>query len=190
MANWPRVDANTVGEAPAWARLNRAVGFTYEPGSTFKSITVAGALLENRSVRPRHRLRGRPADPGRRPRRSRRRTGRAASSRCPTSWRAPRTSARCKIGLRLGERRFDSWVEQVRLRRPDRPAAARRVAGHRAAATRTTPASSIGNLPIGQGIAVTPMQMMRRLRGDRQRRQVGQAAPDRWTSDAGDAASA
>src|SRR5687768_12251928 len=47
MANWPRVDANKIGEAPDYARVNRAVGFTYEPGSTFKAFTVAGALEEN-----------------------------------------------------------------------------------------------------------------------------------------------
>ena len=48
LANWPRVDANDVGGAPPYARQNRAVGFTYEPGSTFKAFTVAGALQEGR----------------------------------------------------------------------------------------------------------------------------------------------
>ena len=51
MANWPRVNANDVGHSPPWTRANRTIGFTYEPGSTFKSITVAGAL-EDRVVRP------------------------------------------------------------------------------------------------------------------------------------------
>ena len=36
--------------------------------------------------------------------------------------------------------------------------------------------SSMGNLPIGQGIAVTPMQMAAGLRGDRQRRHPAPAA--------------
>ena len=44
MANWPRVDANDVGGAPAYARQNRAIQASYEPGSTFKAFTVAGAL--------------------------------------------------------------------------------------------------------------------------------------------------
>ena len=48
LANWPRVNANAPGDAPDYARQNRAVGATYEPGSTFKAFTVAGALEERR----------------------------------------------------------------------------------------------------------------------------------------------
>ena len=44
VANWPRIDANDPGKSPQWALKNRAVGFTFEPGSTFKAFTVAGAL--------------------------------------------------------------------------------------------------------------------------------------------------
>ena len=51
LANWPRVDANNPGDAPDYARQNRAVGATYEPGSTFKAFTVAGAL-EEKEVTP------------------------------------------------------------------------------------------------------------------------------------------
>ena len=47
MANWPQVNANDAGgRAAGCARQNRAVGFAYEPGSTFKAFTVAGALQD------------------------------------------------------------------------------------------------------------------------------------------------
>ena len=46
MANWPRIDANDLSKTPAAALQNRAVGYTYEPGSTFKAFTVAAALEE------------------------------------------------------------------------------------------------------------------------------------------------
>ena len=51
LANWPRVDANDRAGAPDYAAQNRAVGFNYEPGSTFKPFTVAGAL-EEKAVSP------------------------------------------------------------------------------------------------------------------------------------------
>jgi cell division protein FtsI/penicillin-binding protein 2 len=46
LANWPRVNANDPGGAPAYATTNRAVDYSYEPGSTFKAFTVAGALQD------------------------------------------------------------------------------------------------------------------------------------------------
>ena len=55
LANWPRVNANDPGASPAWADTDRAVGFNYEPGSTFKAITVAGALQDG-LVTPEHRV--------------------------------------------------------------------------------------------------------------------------------------
>ena len=54
LANWPRINANAPGAAPGYATQNRAVGYTYEPGSTFKSFTVAGALQDG-TVTPQHR---------------------------------------------------------------------------------------------------------------------------------------
>ncbi len=46
MANWPPVDPGDLSEASSEDLLNRATGFTYEPGSTFKAFTVAAALEE------------------------------------------------------------------------------------------------------------------------------------------------
>src|SRR5207247_10725902 len=41
LANWPKFNPNVANEAPAEARMNRAVMALYEPGSTFKLITLA-----------------------------------------------------------------------------------------------------------------------------------------------------
>ena len=46
LANWPRVNADNPSGAPASALQDQAVQFNYEPGSTFKAITVAGALQD------------------------------------------------------------------------------------------------------------------------------------------------
>ncbi len=67
LANWPRVNANAPGDAPDYARQNRAIGATYEPGSTFKAFTVAAALEEGK-VTPEHELQPAADDRRRRPR--------------------------------------------------------------------------------------------------------------------------
>ncbi len=51
VANWPTFNPNKPGERPADARMNRAVSALYEPGSTFKIVTLAAAF-EERLTRP------------------------------------------------------------------------------------------------------------------------------------------
>src|SRR5262249_55240645 len=46
MANWPPVDPGDFAEASNEDLMNKATGFNYEPGSTFKAFTVAAALEE------------------------------------------------------------------------------------------------------------------------------------------------
>jgi cell division protein FtsI (penicillin-binding protein 3) len=46
LANWPTFNPNKASEAPAEARMDRAVGALYEPGSTFKLVTLAAAFNE------------------------------------------------------------------------------------------------------------------------------------------------
>ena len=51
LANWPKFNPNAATEASAEARMNRAVTALYEPGSTFKLITLAAAFDQG-IVRP------------------------------------------------------------------------------------------------------------------------------------------
>lgn len=44
LANWPKFNPNKAGDAPSENWMNRAVSAIYEPGSTFKLITLAAAL--------------------------------------------------------------------------------------------------------------------------------------------------
>jgi cell division protein FtsI (penicillin-binding protein 3) len=44
VANWPTFDSNEAGTASADARSDRAVNSAYEPGSTFKIITVTSGI--------------------------------------------------------------------------------------------------------------------------------------------------
>ena len=44
VANWPVFDPNDAGNYPPEARIDRAVASAYEPGSTFKVLTLTGAI--------------------------------------------------------------------------------------------------------------------------------------------------
>src|SRR5215471_6052078 len=51
LANWPKFNPNAANETSAEARMDRAVTALYEPGSTFKLITLAAAFDQG-MVRP------------------------------------------------------------------------------------------------------------------------------------------
>jgi len=157
MANWPRIDANDPGAAPAYAAQNRAVGATYEPGSTFKAVTVAGALEEN-VVKPDSKFVLPPqiqvAD---------RTIGEShprGTEQLSTAQILAQSSnvGAITIGLKEGKQRFDKWVRRFGFGQPtgvDLPGEERGIV----LPVDKYSGSSMGNLPIGQGIAVTPMQM-------------------------------
>ena len=47
MANWPTFNPNTYGSTPDQKNfINHATQSIYEPGSTFKIVTLAGAVEE------------------------------------------------------------------------------------------------------------------------------------------------
>src|SRR5271168_266815 len=47
LANWPKFNPNKAGDAPSDTWMNRAVSAIYEPGSTFKLITLAAGFDQN-----------------------------------------------------------------------------------------------------------------------------------------------
>lgn len=157
LANWPRVDANDIGGAPDWARQNRAVAAVYEPGSTFKAITVAGALEEG-LITPQTPF-GLPptiqvAD----------RVIREAHDRGGMTLTVAEILAQSSnigsvmIGLKLGKDRFDKWVRRFGFGSPtevDVPGESPGIVPQ----PKDYSGSSLGNMPIGQGLAVTPVQM-------------------------------
>jgi cell division protein FtsI (penicillin-binding protein 3) len=157
LANWPRVDANDVGGTPAPARQNRAIQTSYEPGSTFKAITVSGAL-EERLIEPDTQLAVpamlQVAD---------RTIGEAHEGGGGTMTVADivaRSSnvGSVMIGLKLGAERFDRWVRRFGFGKPtgiDLPGEQQGIVLR----PDEYSGSSMGNMPIGQGIAVTPIQM-------------------------------
>jgi cell division protein FtsI (penicillin-binding protein 3) len=158
MANWPPVDPTDLSSASAEDLLNRATGFTYEPGSTFKAFTVAAAL-EDKEVTPG-----------------------SAYTLAPTIQVADRTIEESHprgtatmsvseilayssnvgavtIGLQLGSERFSRWISRFGFGRPsgvEFPAEERGIVPP----LERYSGSTMGNLPLGQGLSVTPMQMM------------------------------
>ncbi len=158
MANWPRVDANKIGESPEYARQNRAVGFTYEPGSTFKAFTIAGAREEG-LVTPRT-----PFTIGPTIQVADRTIGVAHDGGGGTLTVADILAQSSNvgtvtIGLKLGTEKFDAWVRRFGFSEPtgiDLPGEE----GGIVPQVEEYSGSSIGNLPIGQGLSVTPIQMV------------------------------
>ena len=155
MANVPRVDDNVFGVDAANER-NRAVTDAYEPGSIFKVVTIAGALSDgvttpttkyrlaptikvaDRVIHEAHARGTRDVHDARDPRELLQRWRR---DHRPSTW--------ARTGCSSGS------TASASARRPASTSPARR----RASCPAEWSGSTIGNLPMGQGIAVTPLQM-------------------------------
>ena len=159
MAVAPGFNANRFPTTRPDRRRNRAVTDMYEPGSTFKLVTVAAALQEG-IVSPTTSFRLastiKVAD----------RVIREAHSRGTERMTVRRivedssNIGTVTIAQRLGEGRLASWIDHFGFGRPtgiDFPGESPGVA----LPLDQWSGSTIGTVPIGQGIAVTPLQMAR-----------------------------
>jgi cell division protein FtsI (penicillin-binding protein 3) len=157
MANWPTFDPSDPADADPEALGNMATGFTYEPGSTFKAFTVAGALMEH-LVTPNTvfdlPVELQVAD----------RTITDSHARGPVSLTVAQILAQSSnvgaamIGLEVGGEDFYKWIRRFGFGDPTGIAFPGEEQG-----IVPTPSefsgSTMGNLPIGQGLSVTPIQM-------------------------------
>jgi cell division protein FtsI (penicillin-binding protein 3) len=157
MAVQPGYDANRYPTAPRDLQRNRTVTDTYEPGSTFKLVTVAGALSE-KIVSPSTRFtlpyQLHVAD----------RVIHDAEERGTINYSVAQILAHSSnigaitLAQMLGRTRISSWISRFGFGRTtgvDFPGESPGIV----LPTDKWSGSTIGNVPIGQGIAVTPVQM-------------------------------
>ena len=161
-SRWRRRRATTrTRRARCRSRLqrNRAVTDTYEPGSTFKLVTIAGALSNG----PRHagrrssrcRTRSTVADRIDPRRRAARHRDALASRR---SSRTRRTSARSRSQSGSARTALADWIDEFGFGKTTGVDFPGESPGQVLPPDEWS-GSTIGNVPIGQGIAVTPIQM-------------------------------
>jgi cell division protein FtsI (penicillin-binding protein 3) len=157
VANWPAFDANNAGSYPDDVRMDRAVSAAYEPGSTFKVLTLTGAI-ENGVANPNELV---DCQMG-----SILVAGRLIHDWHPFGVLTVRgilanssDVGAIKIALRLGAPRFNDTIRQFgigQLTGIDLPGENR---GLLRPVDNWT-ASSIGSLAIGQEVSVTPIQII------------------------------
>jgi cell division protein FtsI (penicillin-binding protein 3) len=157
IANWPPVDLTELSEAEPEQLTNLATGFTYEPGSTYKAFTVAAALEEDLVspqtsfyLPPQIKVADRVIEESH---------PRAAVDLTVASILAQSSNVGAvKIGLEVGAERFDQYIRKFGFGDPtgvELPAEEQGIVP----ALDDYSGSTMGNLPLGQGLSVTPMQM-------------------------------
>jgi cell division protein FtsI (penicillin-binding protein 3) len=157
MAVAPGYNANRFATTRADRRRNRAVTDTYEPGSTFKLVTIASALEEG-VVTPRSSFRLPPtlhvAD------RVIRESHTRGTERLNVRQIVELSSniGTITIAQRLGEGRLASWIDRFGFGRATGIDFPGESSGFALPLDQWS-GSTIGTVPIGHGIAVTPIQM-------------------------------
>jgi len=158
LANWPAVNANTIGNASDYAQMNRASGFTYEPGSTFKAFTVASALEEgevtpstlfnlptvlhigDKTIKDSH--------------------DRGAETLSVSQILAQSSNVGAAlIGLRMKRQKLDHWIRQFGFATPTKSGFPGEEQGLVLPLSKYSSAT-VGNEAMGQGLSVTPLQMV------------------------------
>jgi cell division protein FtsI (penicillin-binding protein 3) len=157
MATAPGFNANAYGSVWKPLQRNRAVTDTYEPGSTFKLVTVAGALSQHLvtpstsfvlpySIHVADRI-IHDAEP----------RGTETMTVAQILARSSNVGA-VTLAERLGQHALAGWISRFgfgRLSGIDYPGESRGIV----VPEKNWSGSTIGNVPIGQGISVTPIQL-------------------------------
>jgi cell division protein FtsI/penicillin-binding protein 2 len=156
MANWPGVNLDDVKDPEDL--LNVGTGYTYEPGSTFKAITVASAL-ETNTVTPASTFTLAPSiqvyD----------RTIEESHPRGTVNLSVGDILAQSSnvgavtIGLEMGGRKLSKWINRFGFGKPTGIEYPNEEQGIVLPYSDWS-GSTIGNVPMGQGLAVTPIQMV------------------------------
>ena len=158
VANWPQVNANDPAASSPSALEDRAVGFDYEPGSTFKAVTVSGALQEGLIT---------PSTPFNIPNqiqvadRTIHDDTEHADETLTTAEILAQSSnvGAIQIGKLEGPEQFNGWVHRFGFGAPTGVELSGEEQGVALPLAKYS-GSSMGNLPIGQGELVTPIQMV------------------------------
>jgi len=159
MATAPRFNANRFPTTRADRRRNRAVTDTYEPGSTFKLVTIAAGLQEG-VITPRTSFRLAPtikvAD------RVIHEAHTRGTERLTVKQIVEQSSniGTITIAEHLGPGRLASWVDRFGFGAKSGVDFPGESAGFALPLDQWS-GSTIGTVPIGHGIAVTPVQMAR-----------------------------
>lgn len=157
MASYPDYDLNQYRTTPKEAKRNRVIGYTYEPGSTMKALTLAAAF--NEGLVREHEIidcnwgswfyRGRPL---------RDYHGYEKLSVADVLKKSSNIGT-AKIALRLGEARLDAYLREFGVGRRTRVGLPGEESGL-FAPRKNWDSLSITRFPMGHGIAVTAMQMV------------------------------
>ncbi|HKP18801.1 MAG TPA: penicillin-binding protein 2 [Gaiellaceae bacterium] len=157
MAVAPGFDANNFARVSQARQRNRSVTDTYEPGSTFKVVTYAAALTEHVvtpnttfTLAPRIKVADRIIEEAER----------ETTETMTVAGMLARSSNVGTIMLAqlLGRERLGTWISRFGFGRPTGIDFPGESPGIVLPVDRWS-GSTIGNVPIGQGIAVTPIQM-------------------------------
>ena len=159
MANWPTVDPNDPARrhpqdlAEHGHRLHLRAGLDLQGVHGRRGARAASGHPEHRAstCRPSSR-----SPTGRSPTPS---PAARDASRSPRSSPSPRTSARSRSASKLGAAALLRLGAAVRVRRADRGRSSRARSRGSCRPRLEFSGSTMGNLPIGQGLSVTPMQM-------------------------------
>ncbi|MGB0119317.1 MAG: penicillin-binding protein 2 [Solirubrobacterales bacterium] len=157
MANWPPVDLDNLGDADAESLLNIGTSYNYEPGSTFKAFTIAAAL-QSKTVTPESTFTLAPSiqvydrliEEGH-PR------GTVTLDVGNILAQSSNVGA-VTIGLEMGGQKFSNWIDRFGFGSPtgiEYPGEEQGIVP----AYEDYSGVTMANLPIGQGLAVTPIQM-------------------------------
>ena len=158
MANWPPVNPGELENVSNEDLTNRATSFNYEPGSTFKAFTVSAALEEG-LVTPSTEFTLPPEiEVGERWIHDAEERGTETLTVSQILARSSNVGA-VEIGLRIGATQFSKWIEKFGFGKPTGVQFPGEEKGLVPKLDEYSGAT-IGNLPMGQGAAVTPMQMV------------------------------